>query len=166
MMTKLSVRNVRRFTSHLALAGLLALGTLQSASAEASVEAVSAMTTWLKGIDAGQYGQSWQATSPAFQKAEPEKGWEESLTAMRTPLGSCVSRHLVTALYQTEIVTPQKVTLEGYFVVAEYESKFANLPHAVETVTFINEGGAWKATGYDVHARLEEAERAQAGFGE
>jgi len=166
MMTKLSVRNVRRFTSLLALSGLFALGAVQTVSAEPSSEAVSAMTTWLKGIDAGQYGQSWQATSPAFQKAEPEKSWDESLTAMRTPLGSCVSRHLVSALYQTEITTPQKVTLEGYFVVAEYESKFANLPHAVETVTFIQEGGSWKATGYDVHAKLEEAERAKAGFGE
>lgn len=166
MMTKLSFRNIRRFTSYLALAGLLALGTLPSAEAEASVEAVSAMTTWLKGIDAGQYGQSWQAASPEFQKAEPEKGWEESLTAMRTPLGNCVSRHLVSALYQTEITTPQNVMLEGYFVVAEYESKFANMLDAVETVTFIKDGNAWKATGYDVHAKLEKTERAKTGFGE
>jgi len=121
------------------------------------------MAAWLKGVDAGHYGQSWQAASPAFQKVEPEKGWEESLTAMRTPLGNCMSRQLVSALYQTEITTPQNVTLEGYFVVAEYESKFANLPAAVETVTFIEEGGSWKATGYDVHAKLEET---KTGFGE
>ena len=49
--------------------------------------ALQAAKAWLKLIDAGQYGASWDEASSAFRKAVPRSMWEKKAAAAREPLG-------------------------------------------------------------------------------
>jgi hypothetical protein len=129
------------------------IATLQPGHAESPKDqAVAAMETWLGGIDAGKYPESWQAASADFQKAVTETQWVEALKAVRAPLGALKERKLASALQQTEVPGP-KGTIKGNFVIAQFESSFENLKFALETVTFVEEGGTWKASGYYIKPR-------------
>jgi len=110
--------------------------------------AVEAMQVWLKGIDQNQYTQSWKDASASFQKAVTSAQWSAALNAARTPLGKCNERKLASALHQTEVPSPTGIK-KGDFVVAQFDSSFANLKYAVETVCFEKAtDGTWKASGY------------------
>ncbi|GAT31710.1 signal transducer regulating beta-lactamase production [Terrimicrobium sacchariphilum] len=129
------------------------IATLQPGHAESPKDqAVAAMESWLGGIDAGKYPESWQAASADFQKAVTETQWVEALKAVRAPLGELKERKLASALQQTEVPGP-KGTIKGNFVIAQFESSFENLKFALETVTFVEEGGTWKASGYYIKPR-------------
>jgi len=126
------------------------IATLQPGHAESPKDqAVAAMESWLGGIDAGKYPESWKDASADFQKAVTETQWVEALKAVRAPLGALKERKLASALQQTEVPTP-KGPIKGNFVIAQFETSFENLKFARETVTFVEEGGTWKASGYYV----------------
>lgn len=112
------------------------------------------MEKWLKGIDAGEYAKSWQEASADFQKAITKEKWVAAMNAVRVPLGKCESRQLASALHQTEVPTPTGEIVKGDFVIAQFETSFANLKYAIETVTFVKEGGTWKASGYYVKPKV------------
>lgn len=129
------------------------IATLQPGHAESPKDqAVAAMETWLGGIDAGKYPESWQAASADFQKSITEYQWVEALKAVRGPLGALKERKLASAMQQTEVSGP-KGTIKGNFVVAQFETAFENLRFAIETVTFVEESGTWKASGYYIKPR-------------
>ncbi len=50
-------------------------------------------------------------------------------------------------MHQTEIPTGKEI-IKGDFVIAQFETSYANMKYNIETVTFQKEGGAWKASGY------------------
>lgn len=111
--------------------------------------AVAAMETWLKGIDEEKYEQSWDDASAFFRGAVTKEQWVAALKAVRGPLGKCEKRQLISAAYQTEI--PENGTLtKGDFVIAQFETAYANMKYTVETVTFMKDDGVWKAGGYFV----------------
>lgn len=129
------------------------LATLQPGHAESPKDqAVAAMETWLSGIDAGKYAESWKDASTDFQKAVTEAQLVASLKAVRAPLGAMKERKLASALQQTEVPGP-KGAIKGNFVIAQFETSFENLKFALETVTFAEEGGTWKASGYYIKPR-------------
>ncbi len=141
---------MRRF-SFLLLCALLALALPAKADeADAKKAAVEAMQAWLKGIDAGDYAASWDQASKTFQAAITKDKWVAALEAVRKPLGDSTSRQLASAMEQKDIPTPTGGVLSGDFVIAQFESSFANLKFAIETVTFEKQDGAWKASGYFV----------------
>lgn len=136
----------------LALFGLAALGVLvalQTARAQTDDKAavLGATQTWLQGIDAGNYAQSWKDASSSFQKALTEQQWVQALQSVRKPLGKLVSRQVASALHQTEIPSPGG-TIKGDFYITQFDTTFENLKYAVETVTFEKDNGVWKASGY------------------
>ncbi|HZC35721.1 MAG TPA: DUF4019 domain-containing protein [Chthoniobacterales bacterium] len=119
------------------------------AGAEAKSAAAQAMTGWLTEIDQGKYEKSWQDASKAFREKVIEAQWKEDLSKARQPLGDCTARKLVSALLQTDVPRGGGQVLKGEFVIAQFDSSFANLKYAVETVTFQKESdGSWKAAGY------------------
>lgn len=130
-----------------ALVALIALFLALPARADEKANAVAAMEAWLSSIDAGKYAESWQSAAANFQKAVTEAEWVSTLNSVRTPLGACTSRKLASAFQQKEVPTPEG-PVQGNFVIAQFETSFANLKYAIETVTFAQEGGAWKASGY------------------
>jgi beta-lactamase regulating signal transducer with metallopeptidase domain len=131
-----------------ALAAALLLRPAQ-AEEDPKASAVAAMETWLKGIDQGGYEESWQEASAAFRDAVTKAQWVAALNAVRGPLGKCQKRELASAAYQTEIPENGKV-IKGDFVIAQFDTAYANMKYTVETVTFMKDDGVWKAAGYYV----------------
>lgn len=122
-------------------------------NAAAKQAAVAAMEQWLKTIDEGHYAKSWDESAATFQKALTSQKWVEALTSVRTPLGTCDSRKLASASFQKNVPLPTGGTLNGEFVIAQFETSFADMKYAVETVTFELQDGIWKASGYFIRPR-------------
>jgi len=110
--------------------------------------AVKAMENWLAVIDKGDYAKSWDEAAQSFQKSLTSEKWVEMVKSVREPLGSVNERKLAGAIYQTGILSAKGIT-PGQFVVAQFDTSFAKLPKAKETVTFEKEAdGTWRASGY------------------
>ncbi|MGE4538676.1 MAG: DUF4019 domain-containing protein [Desulfovibrio sp.] len=107
--------------------------------------AIKAAKTWLAGIDAGNYAESWQKAAPSFQKYITEKDWATALTAIRKPLGTLGSRSVTRA----KSLTTMPGAPDGAYVVMEFAATFANKKIAFETVTFARQADdSWRAVGY------------------
>lgn len=143
--------HIRKPRPVIALLGLAVLGlviAIQPSRADEKADAVAATESWLQGIDAGGYAQSWKDASTAFQKAITEEQWVQALTGVRAPLGKVLERKLASSLQQKEVPRPGGQPLKGDFVISQFESSFENLKYAIETVTFEKDGETWKASGY------------------
>ena len=122
-----------------AAAGALA-GEPESAGTQAA-------QSWLAMVDAGEYGQSWEAAAAYFKSAVSKEDWERSLEAFRTPLGDVVSRAVTSATYATSLPGAP----DGEYVVVQFTTSFANKKSAVETVTPMRDpDGVWRVSGYYV----------------
>ena len=122
-------------------------------SSQSTAPALTAMQTWLREIDHDQYAQSWTDASDSFQKAVTSDQWTAALNSVRTPLGKCSGRSVASALHQMEVPGPTG-PIKGDFVVAQFNTSFANLAYAVETVCFEKAAdGTWKASGYYIKPR-------------
>jgi hypothetical protein len=137
----------------LVLIASILLQPLRAGSDDARSDPTAAMQTWLEEIDAGHYTQSWNEASPAFQRALSAVRWAQKLKAARVPLGKLTSRTFDTAAEQTEAPSPAG-TVHGDFIIAQFDSSFANLKYAVETVTFEKTpNGEWRAAGYYIRPK-------------
>lgn len=139
-----------KFTPAAAAALSTALGHTPSAAFTAAAglpekDGVAAAQTWLAGIDAGNYAQSWKESAMFFRKAITENGWSAALTTARKPLGEVKSRKLLNAKSAKSLPGAP----DGDYVVMQFDTSFAAKEKAVETVTFMKEpDGSWKAAGY------------------
>lgn len=106
------------------------------------------MNAWLGLMDQGEYGQSWEAAAPYFQRRVSKAEWVSKLEQTREPLGEILSRKILS-------VTP---TVVGSRYEAKYESSFEGLRAATETVTFAKQpNGEWRAIGYLVRPAGDSA---------
>ncbi len=130
----------------LILATLVQISPLARADDESTKQAaVAAMTPWLKLIDGGEYGPSYDAASRPFQEALTREAWITALDDVRKPLGELESREILSSALLSTLPDGTK----GTYVLAQFASSFANLAQATETVTFEqNAEGTWLAGGY------------------
>jgi hypothetical protein len=126
--------------------GILTGGVAQADEAGAGKAAVSAAEAWLKLIDAGSYAESWQDFCAGYFKgAVKPEAWEESMRALRVPLGRVLSRRLKGWRYATTLPGAP----DGEYVVIEFETTFEHKLSAVETVTpMMDKDGRWRVSGY------------------
>ena len=67
------------------------------------------------------------------------------MQAVRTPLGSLISRQVKTQTYKTELPGAP----DGEYVVIQFDTSFENKRSAIETVTPMRDkDGAWRVSGY------------------
>lgn len=131
-----------RRTFLLALAGASA-ALIASPSAED--EAQKAAEAWLKLVDSGDYGASWDEAAPAFQEKVPRERWVSMVDGVRKPLGEVRSRSLA-ALTATSSLPGAP---DGEYVVIQYKTEFAGKAGAVETITPMKApDGSWRVSGY------------------
>ncbi|MFH2138195.1 MAG: DUF4019 domain-containing protein [Candidatus Omnitrophota bacterium] len=119
----------------------------QGLPAEKNAEqiAIESTETWLKLVDEGKYSESWNEAAQYFKNAVSKEQWEQSLTAIRTPLAEILSRKLETAQYFTTLPGAP----DGEYVVIQYETSFKNKKSAMETVTpMLDKDGKWRVSGY------------------
>lgn len=130
-----------------ALAGLLSLAGCagQPGDPEAEAAAVAAAERWLEMIDAGKYGESWDAAAKMFRAAVPRDQWQRQLEALRQPMGTRQSRHVASKVYRTAMPGAP----DGKYVIVQFRSSFDKKKSAVETVTPMLDGdGEWRVSGY------------------
>ena len=104
---------------------------------------------WLALVDAGQFSESWQHSSSVFREAVPAAKWQESLTAVREPLGELISRKVVFSRY-TEAL---RGAPGRRYVIIQYEALYEGDKSAIETVTPLYDDGEWRVSGYFIRQR-------------
>ena len=125
---------------------LLACWGLAAADADKREEvAQAAAEAWLKKVDAGEYGASWEETARLFRGAVTKEQWEQAMGASRAPLGKVVSRKLKSRKFSKTLPGAP----DGQYVVIEYDSHFDKKAVAVETITPMRDpDGEWRVAGY------------------
>ncbi|WP_010215441.1 helix-turn-helix domain-containing protein [Sphingomonas sp. PAMC 26621] len=97
---------------------------------------------WLALLDQFRWAESYRLTGRAFRKLNTVQAWTAASNRARVPLGAVVSRGFDSQQY---LPAPPA----GYEVV-KFRTNFANKAGAVETVTLVQEGGAWRVVGVTV----------------
>jgi hypothetical protein len=96
-------------------------------------------------VDGGKYAESWKDAAELFRNAVSQQQWEQSLHAVRKPLGKLVTRKLKTMTYKTSLPGAP----DGEYVVIEFETSFEKKKAAIETVTpMMDKDGKWRVSGY------------------
>jgi hypothetical protein len=112
---------------------------------EKEAAAVSAAERWLAMVDSTKYAESWNNASELFKNAVQPKQWEQSMQAVRGPLGKLMSRKVKTKTYKSSLPGAP----DGEYVVIQFETTFENKKAAVETVTpMMDKDGIWRVSGY------------------
>jgi len=117
----------------------------QEKTGSAESAAVEAAQRWLKLIDDGDYGKSWDEAAGIFKSAVTKEQWESSVKAVRIPLGKVISREVRSKVYTKRLPGAP----DGEYVVIEFNTSFENKKAAVETVTpTLDKDGIWRVSGY------------------
>ena len=137
-----------RTGSLLSLLSLLFLCSCSRAAAPASPS--ESVEAWLALIDHGDYAKSWETAADSFRKEVTKDGWVTAASGVRKPLGDLISRKVSTT-NQTEKLPGMP---DGSYFVAVFNTSFAGMESAAETVIFTQEKkGQWKAAGYLITPR-------------
>jgi len=123
---------------------LLATGAVSWAAETNEAAAARAAEAWLKLIDAGQYGASWDEASSTFRKAVPRASWEQKAAAAREPLGRVLDRKLAAKQLAHELPGAP----DGTYVILSFDTRFERKERAHETVTMMLEDGKFRGAGY------------------
>jgi hypothetical protein len=132
----------------LAAASILAGPALADEAAErkaAEEAAVESALAWLKLVDQGEYGLSWEQAAELFKKAVNRERWNQTCEGVIKPLGKLLSRKLKSAKYAENLPGAP----DGRYVVIQFETVLENKKSAVETVTPMEDpDGVWRVSGY------------------
>jgi hypothetical protein len=107
--------------------------------------AMAAAEAWLKLVDDGLYGSSWEQAATLFKDKVVKLQWETGLQEQRNLVGTLASRKLASATYTRALPGAPA----GEYVVIQYHSRFDNRPLATEIVTPMRQpDGSWRVAGY------------------
>jgi hypothetical protein len=112
---------------------------LSAPSAQVETQPVQSARHWLEMGDAFDWKASWAATATSFRKVNTLALWTSVSVKVRVPLGTVVSRTLISA---EEVPTPPKGN-----TVVKFSTQFANKADAVETIALTREDGVWRVVG-------------------
>ena len=108
-------------------------------------EALHAAQSWLKLIDDNDAAQSWTEASSLFKGAITQSQWETVLPGRRGPLGSMVSRKIVS----TRLATSRPGAPDGQYVRIRYKAEFTNKKKTMESIELqLDHDGMWRVCGY------------------
>jgi hypothetical protein len=132
--------------ARLAIVMLLGGTTLAAQTAEDAAQAIG--ESWVKIVDAGNYGQSWDEAATLFKSAVTKDQWASAASNARGPLGSLTSRTLASRQITDQ---PPPGAPAGKYAILRYTTAFANAPAVNEMVILILDGDrGWRVGGYTV----------------
>jgi Protein of unknown function (DUF4019) len=115
------------------------------ASEKSEKRALEASHAWLILVDNEQYAESWETAAQYFKKAIARDQWNQSLNAVRKPLGKVMKRTVKSKQYATSLPGAP----DGEYVVIQYETSFHNKKSSIETITpMLDRDGKWRVSGY------------------
>lgn len=136
---------IHRIVCLVLVGSILSCGTAMSGDFGEEAAAVSAAEKWLATVDAGNYAESWKEAAEFFRNAVKPEQWEQSMQAVRKPLGKLISRKVQTKTYMTSLPGAP----DGEYVVIQFETSFENKKASIETVTpMMDKDGDWRISGY------------------
>ena len=107
--------------------------------------AASAAEKWLNMVDNEQYAESWKEVAEYLRNTSNQQQWEQTLQAVRKPLGKLLSRKVKSSMYETSLPGAP----DGEYVVIQFETSFENKKLAIETITpMLDKDGNWRVSGY------------------
>ncbi len=119
--------------------------TPDKANEQAIEKALTAADAWLKLVDAGNYGESWDAAAEYLRGAVSKDQLVKSLDGARKPLGALKERKVKSKEFRTTLPGAP----DGKYVIIQYETSFENKQSAIETVTpMLDKDGTWRVSGY------------------
>lgn len=126
---------------------LLAASAVAFAAGTPEDAAQKAAEAWLKLVDQGKYGESWDTASGLFKAAVTREQWAQAATSARTQVGTFGSRKLKSRQATDALAGAPP----GKYVTILYDSTFEKKAGAVETFVAVQDtDGAWRAAGYFV----------------
>jgi len=136
---------LRNIMAGLTVFVVLSASTVMAQVADKEKIAVAAAEKWLIVIDGGRYAESWKEAAEYFKAAVKQEQWEQSLIAVRKPLGKLISRKLKNKSYTTSLPGAP----DGEYVVIQFDTSFENKKSAIETVTpMMDKDRKWRVSGY------------------
>lgn len=112
------------------------------------IEAANAAQQYVKLIDQGKYGESWDHGAKLFQHTISRKEWSTALTLARKRLGQVISR----TIKDERPAWDPKGLPKGAYMVVEYNTSFQGAPNSGELLTLMREAdGTWKVLTYKVN---------------
>lgn len=136
---------IRKITALLIFVLIFGLVPAFAKSAEKEKAALISAEGWLRMVDSGRYGESWMQAAELFKNAVTQQQWEQSLGAVRKPLGKVITRKVKMKNYTTSLPGAP----DGEYVVIEFETSFENKKSSTETVTpMMDKDGKWRVSGY------------------
>ncbi|HUG66289.1 MAG TPA: DUF4019 domain-containing protein, partial [Pirellulaceae bacterium] len=106
--------------------------------------ATSAAQDWLKLVDAGNYGESWEASAKINRDGIGKEKMIDAYKELFQPLGAIKSRTFKSSEYTTQM--PQAPV--GEYAVIQFNTQFVN-QRIIETVVLTKEpDGHWRVAGY------------------
>ncbi|MDP2320213.1 MAG: DUF4019 domain-containing protein [Acidobacteriota bacterium] len=134
------------FIAGWAIVMLLAGPALTAQAPEDAAQAVA--ESWVKLVDAVDYGASWDEAATVFKNAVTKEQWTAAATGARAPLGSVASRTLASRQITDQ---PPPGAPAGTYAIIRYTTTFANVPTVNELVILILDGDrGWRVAGYTV----------------
>lgn len=106
--------------------------------------AITAAAAWLKLVDAGEYGKSWDECAPLFRQKVSRQTWVENLPKDRAAHGAFKSRAFSAAASRTSLPGAP----DGEYVMVRFLTDFEKSAGLEELVTMTFIGGAWRPIGY------------------
>jgi len=129
----------------LTLLGSLFFTSALQANELSEKAAVAASTAWLSLVDEGNYAESWNQAAGLFKAAVTKEQWQNTVKAVKVPLGKVVIRKLKLKQYTKTLPGAP----DGEYVVIQYETTFENKNSAIETITpMLDKDGKWRVSGY------------------
>ena len=114
-------------------------------SAEKEQAAAASAERWLQIVDSAKYAESWKEAAVLFKDAINQEQWQQSLQAVRKPLGKLITRKMKTNTYKTSLPGAP----DGEYVIIEFATSFEHKNSAIETVTpMMDKDGKWRVSGY------------------
>lgn len=108
-------------------------------------DSLASAENWLKVVDAGNYGESWNAASNTFKFTIKKDEWIKAEEKLRKPLGKLISRKLVE---QRPAKNPKGLPAGDYMVIY-FKTVYANRHEANELVTLVkSDDGVWRVLTY------------------
>ncbi len=104
--------------------------------------AVASARDWLALVEKGDWNASWEATGQSFKALNTVETWSRVAQQVQGPLGAVKSRVLISE--ETVPAPPY-----GYQMV-KFRTDYANKAGAIETLSLVREGGAWRVVGVTV----------------
>jgi len=105
-----------------------------------------AAQAWLKFIDQGKYGESWDESATLMKLTIRKEEWVTLMDQTRKPLGSLINRQV---LDQRTAENPHGLP-KGDYMVMFYKTDFGGKSGAYELVTMFLEDGEWRVMTYQI----------------